>query len=208
MACEEQLLDARLLAPLHAVRRDAKVAFSAGLLAALRLALRAVAGLDELCVGMPVSLRNATAQETAIGYFVNLVVFRDRIADGSTSVAVLNQMQRSLTETLCHRAAPLPDLARQLRPTLLPSGNPWCDIVFAYHNLPGELPRFAGVEATLEPVTLPSQYPLKVEFIPVGDACRCRIEYACRLMSAEDACALHAAIRHQLVSLGEAARSS
>jgi hypothetical protein len=62
--------------------------------------------------------------------------------------------------------------------------------------------------AAVEPVTLSSQYPLKVEFIPVGTACRCRIEYARDVLASADARALHAAIRHQLAFLSGSVRNS
>jgi hypothetical protein len=208
MACEEQLLDEQLLAPVHAIRHTAKVALSACLLAALRLALHALTGIDEFCIGMPVSLRHTSAQESAVGYFVNFLVLRDRISPEQQGIAVLRHVQRSLSDALCHRTTPLSELARELRPRLLPSGNPWCDIAFAYQNLPWNAASFAGMQATLEPVTLSSQYPLKVEFIPAGTSCRCRIEYAPAVLALTDARDLHAVIRHQLTSLSGSARSS
>ena len=81
-------------------------------------------------------------------------------------------------------------------------------MVFAYHNLPWELPAFDGVEATVERVTLPSQYPLKVEFIDQGRACLCRVEYAQGVLSADDARALQSAIRYHLAALGESLRNN
>jgi acyl carrier protein len=207
MACEEQVLDAHLLAPVHAVRHRAQVGLSACMLASLRLALGSLAGIDELCIGMPVSLRNTIAQENAVGYFVNFVILRERLAAGLDGIHAARQVQQSLSEAMYYRAAPLSELARRLQPRLLPSGNPWCDIVFAYQNLPREPPRFCGVHATVETLTLAGQYPLKVEFIPDGAACRCRIEYARGVVAPVEVRDLHSAIRHQLAALG-AARNS
>jgi hypothetical protein len=207
LSCIEQTLDEPLLAEVHATRRSVQVEFSACLLAALRLALRALTGVDELCIGMPVSLRDASAQEEAVGYFVNLVVLRERVAAGTDNIAVLQQVQRNLAETLCHRAAPLPELARVLRPRQTPFGNPWCDILFAYQNLRWDVPGFVGLQAGVEALTLAGQYPLKVEFIPEGATCRCRIEYAHELIPGRQVHALHAAIRAQLAGF-VATRSS
>jgi acyl carrier protein len=207
-ACEEQMLGEELLAPVHAVRRAASVELSACLLAAVRLALRALTGIDESCIGMPVSLRHTSAQERAVGYYVNFLVLRDRLPPDVPGSAVLRHVQRNLSDALCHRTTPFPELARHLRPALLPSGNPWCDIAFAYQNLAWKAAPFAGMAAAVEPVTLASQYPLKVEFIPAGTACRCRIEYARDVLAPADARNLHAAIRHQLAFLSGSVRNS
>jgi NRPS condensation-like uncharacterized protein/acyl carrier protein len=208
MACAEQVIDERLLVAVHAARRAAQVELSAFLLAALRRAVHALTGIDELCIGMPVSLRNTSAQEEGMGYFVNLLVLRERIIVGADSVIMLQQVQRNLSEALRHRGAALPELAQQLRPRLLPSGNPWCDVLFAYQNLPWDLLPFTGLQATLEPLTLASQYPLKVEFIPMGSTCLCRIEYARHVLTRDEAHDLQSAIRDQLASLSAPTRSN
>ncbi len=208
MACTELVLDQQLLVAVHAARRAAQVEFSAFLMAALRLAVHALAGIDELCIGMPVSLRNTSAQEEGIGYFVNLLVLRERLIAGTDNCAMLQQVQRNLSEALRHRDASLPELAQQLRPRLLPSGNPWCDMLFAYQNLPWDLLPFTGLQAALEPLTLASQYPLKVEFIPLGATCVCRIEYAHGVLTHDEAHVLQSAIRDQLASLSAPVRSN
>jgi non-ribosomal peptide synthetase component F len=192
----------------HALRRTAQVEFAACLLAVLRLAVHALTSIDELCVGMPVNLRNSSAQEAGVGYFVNLLVLRERITPGMDKVALLRQVQRNLSEALCHRSAALPELARQLQPRLLPSGNPWCDVLFAYQNLPWDLPRFTGLDAAVERLTLDGQYPLKVEFIPAGATCLCRIEYAREVLTPAAVGALHSAIHDQLASLSAPLRSN
>lgn len=208
MACDEKALDEALLAAVHAARFAARVELSAFLLTALRLAVLDLTGIEELCIGMPVSLRTSSAQEEAIGCFVNLLVLRQRVAAGMEHAALLQQGQATLSQALAHRAVPLVSLTEQLRPRLLPSGNPWCDLVFAYQNLPWQPPAFSGMQATLEPVTLSSQYPLKVEFIPSQAGCRCRIEYARGVLLPAEVDELYAALRHQLACLSDAVSSS
>jgi hypothetical protein len=124
--------------------------------------------------------------------------------------AVLQQVQENLGELLSRRAVPFADLARHLKPTLLPSGNSWCDVLYAFQNLPQERPAFTALAIELEPLTLPrGQHPLKVEFVRGDTAYLCRIEYACEVLAQEEARALLAAIRNQVAELAAAvARNS
>ncbi len=208
MACEEQAIDAQLLMQVHVARKAAGVELSAFLFTALRLALRALTGLDDLCIGMPVNLRNASAQETSVGCFINLLVLRERIGSGKDGLALLRQVQHGLSEALCRRTMSLPELAQCLQPKRLPSGNAWCDALFVFQNVPDEPVAFTSLELAVETLTLPAQYPLKVEFLPRGEACCCRIEYARAVLSPAGARDLQAAIRHQLAFLSAPARSS
>src|SRR5690606_28193466 len=92
--------------------------------------------------------------------------------------------RRSLAAALRYRTVPFPELVRHLQPANLPSGNPWCDILFAYQNLPPVRPSFAGLRTRLEALTLPyGQHPLKLEFLCDGTAYHCRVEYACEVLT-------------------------
>jgi acyl carrier protein len=206
MACQTQALDTDLQERVRTAARAGGVMQSAFFLAALRLALRALAGIDELCIGMPASVRTSSAQEEGVGYFVNLLVMRQRIATGMDARAVLHAVQHNCSELLRRRHVAFPELVRVLEPALLPSGNPWCDVLFAFQNLPAAVPAFGGMHTDLE-ILAPGrgQHPLKVELLHADAACICRIEYARELLAAEQVRALHAEFQYQLAAL---ARSS
>lgn len=179
-------------------------------LTALRHALAEQGGADELCIGVPVNLRATTAQEDAVGYFVNLVVTRATLRPGDDPVAAAYAIQHGLDEVLGRRHVPFAELARRLQPALLPSGNAWCDVLFAFQNLP--LPRceFTGLQTRIEAPLLPhGQHALKLEILPMGTAWLCRIDYAQDCLTALEAEALLAAMQRQLARLlASAARSN
>lgn len=205
MAYEIQAMPASGLTLVQDAAHASGVQLSALLLAALRLAVRTLSGIEELCIGMPMSVRDTSAQEEGVGYFVNLLVLRERIDAGMDERSVLRKVQRSLSETLSHRATPFPALVQQLRPDPLPSGNPWCDILYAFQNLPYCRPVFAGLDADVEALSVPfAQHPLKVEFTYAGTEWICRIEYACEVMTCAQVQALYSAIRHHATALAAA----
>ncbi|HEY0961341.1 MAG TPA: condensation domain-containing protein [Pseudomonadales bacterium] len=189
-------------------------------LAALRLALFELTGLCELCIGMPVNMRDGSAQDAAVGYFVNLLVLRDPVAipepphGGKGGVAggldTVRRIQRSLDEALRHRHVPFDELVCQLRPEPLPGGNAWCDILFAFQNLPQSQPDFGSASARIEALAMPrGQHPLKVEVLRNAGTYVWHIEYARECLDAADARALLDAMEHQLATLlAGAARSS
>jgi acyl carrier protein len=210
MAREEQPLDAANLSLMQQATRVTATQQSAFFLTALRLALHALCGIDELCIGMPTNVRNRSSQEKGVGYFVNLLVTRGRIAPGADGLVFLRQVQQELTELLCHSSVPFPRLTRYLQPALLPSGNAWCDVLFAFQNLPQQELVLAGMHAEPEALTLPrGQHPLKVEIVRAGAGCTCRIEYAREVFAAAFVRELLAAVVHQVAALAMlAARSN
>lgn len=210
MALEQCVLPGALQASAQQVARAQRLRPAALFLTALRLAVLDLSGLAEPCIGMPANVRDGSAQEAAVGYFVNLLVLRERIDRRRDPVDTARQVQHALDEALCRRTVPFAELARVLKPAPLPSGNPWCDILFAFQNLPPALPDFGDVEARIERLTLPhGQHPLKVEVLGGAEGYTCRVEYARECLGQSDARALLDAFRCQIAALvAGAARSS
>ena len=178
MACVEEPLPRPINLAVQQLTRSRQLRPAALFLAALRLALLEVAGIGELCIGMPVNVRDGSAQDAAVGYFVNLVVLREpvgatneRAEDGRWSghqhgIATVRRIQHALDDALRHRTVPFADLAQALRPALLPSGNAWCDVLYAFQNLPRVQPEFGDVDVRIEALAMPrGQHPLKVEVL-------------------------------------------
>lgn len=200
---ECQLPEHSLALVLDAVQHT-QVDLSAFLLTALRLTLRSLTGIDELCIGLPVNVRTTSAQERSIGYFVNLLVTRDCLAPEMAELDALRKVQSGLRDVLSHRETPLPLLARALNPALLPSGNPWCDILFAFQNLPQAKPDFAGLDVDVEALTMPyGQHPLKVEIVRSVGGWSCRIEYARELLTRVEIQKLLALFQEQIIQLAQ-----
>jgi aryl carrier-like protein len=211
MSLEACALPRGMLDDLQCVSRSQGLRPAVLFLTALRLAVLDVGGVDELCIGMPVNVRDGSAQDEAVGYFVNLLVLRGRIGGLHCGLDAVREIQLALDNALRHRAVPFTELARTLKPLPLPSGNAWCDLLFAFQNLPWAEPDFGDLSARVEALTLPrGQHPLKVEVLWATNSCTCRIEYARECLGQADARALLEALRHQLARLVApgAARSS
>src|SRR5690606_13977780 len=98
LALEEELIGADIALPLRSATCALQIETSVFVLTALRRALHVLSGLDELGIGTPVSVRNRSAQDESIGYFVNLLLTRDRIeTDG---LGALHTVRRSLAAAL------------------------------------------------------------------------------------------------------------
>lgn len=210
MAVEADALPSYVHREVHNLARSRQLRPAALFLAALRLAVLELGGIRELCIGMPVNLRDGSAQDAAVGYFVNLLVLRERVDGADEGIAQVLAVQRALDEALRRRTAPFAELVRQLKPVPLPSGNAWCDVLFAYQNLPHVEPDFGDVQARFEPLTMPrGQHPLKVEVLCGSNGHALRVEYARECLAPGDVRTLVAAFRNQLASLlTGAARSS
>ncbi len=202
MSCEQETLSMQDIGRVQAMLHDTDARMSALLLTAVRLAIRSLTGVDELCIGMPANVRTTSAQESSIGYFVNLLVTRDRVDPGMGGLEALRKVQRSLGDALSHRMVSFPVLARLLKPAPLPSGNPWCDVLFAFQNVPFTQPAFAGLKCELEALTMPyGQHPLKVEFLCTPGEWICRMEYAGEVLTQTDIRKLLCGIRYQIAAL-------
>jgi hypothetical protein len=153
------------------------------LLTAFRLALASVSGCREACIALPVAGRNSPAQENSVGYYTNLLAVRASVDPEATPLRNLRCLHHELLVLLDNSTVPFPLLVRELQPALLPSGNVWCDILFAFQNLPQPPVRFAGLEHAVEQVVPRwGQYPLKVEIFRQNERWQCRLDYAHALL--------------------------
>lgn len=196
------VLDGGLAARIRTTVRRLRMPPSVLFLTALRRVLAQYAGLREACIAVPVNVRDSSAQENAVGYFVNLLVTRASIAADMPARTTLECVQRSLADALSHRNASFAELARELRPVPLPSGNAWCDVLFAFQNLPRALPQFVGLQLQVEALPLPyGQHPLKLEVLCPSGGYACCLEYARDYLAPAEAEVLLAAFQAQLEAL-------
>jgi NRPS condensation-like uncharacterized protein/acyl carrier protein len=168
-----------LVAALESAARRAGVTSAALLLLATRLALHDLTGLRELCIAMPANLRSSSAQECGVGYFVNLLVLHECVDPQEDLNAALQRTQLKLRAALDNKELSYATLVRELRPNLLPSGNAWCDVLFAFHNLPEATASFNGLDARIETVSSHwGQHPLKFDIVRSRGGWHCRVECA------------------------------
>jgi amino acid adenylation domain-containing protein len=94
------------------------------LLTAFQALLARHTGQDDLVVGTPAAGRGSGELAEVVGYFVNAVVLRARLAGDPPFAAVLEQNRRTLAAGLAHQHLPLSLLAERLQPEREPGRPP------------------------------------------------------------------------------------
>jgi len=82
------------------------------LFSAFQLLLHRFGGQNDFVIGCPVTLRSSRRFRDSIGYFVNLLPFRARVAPGSSFDAVLRRTGAKLWSGLAHREFPFAQIPR------------------------------------------------------------------------------------------------
>jgi amino acid adenylation domain-containing protein len=101
------------------------------LLTGFFLTLARYAGQDDLLIGTPTTGRNSPAWEQVVGYFVNLIPLRLRLAGNPTIGAVLAQVRQVVLAGLEHKDYPLHLLVERAQPVRDPARTPLFDTIFS-----------------------------------------------------------------------------
>ncbi|WP_433544714.1 amino acid adenylation domain-containing protein [Streptomyces sp. CA-294286] len=86
------------------------------LLSAYAVLLHRHTGQGDLTVGLPVSLRDRTADQGVIGHLVNTVVLRHRVAPGDTVRELLARTRTEVLTAMRHKDAAFEDVVKALGP--------------------------------------------------------------------------------------------
>ena len=86
---------------------------------------------DDVLVGAPMAGRSRKAFSPLVGYFVNPVVLRGRLADNPTFVGYLQQTRRTVADALEHQDVPFPLLVERLKPTRDAGRSPFFQAMFS-----------------------------------------------------------------------------
>ncbi|HEX4954550.1 MAG TPA: amino acid adenylation domain-containing protein [Thermoanaerobaculia bacterium] len=86
------------------------------LLAAMAAFLSRVTGQRDLVIGTPLAGRTRSEIEGLIGFFINSLPLRVRVAPGASFVEVLDQVRSRLPQALAHQDLPFERLVEELRP--------------------------------------------------------------------------------------------
>ncbi|WP_133651190.1 non-ribosomal peptide synthetase [Paraburkholderia flava] len=110
------------------------------LLASFQLFLHRVTGQTDLLVGTDVAGRDRTELEALIGFFVNVLPVRSRIADDRANVASFNAWldaaKQSTWDALEHRALPFDRIVDALAVARRRDANPLLQLLFVLRDLP------------------------------------------------------------------------
>ncbi|MER7516474.1 amino acid adenylation domain-containing protein [Streptomyces sp. NPDC126499] len=105
-------------------------------LAAFALLMGRWAGADDLLVGTPVTTRDRPELADLLGYFVNLLPLRVRLAPGATFRALLADVQDGAFDAFGHLDVPFDQLVDLLGTTRTPQHPPLVQVVFGAHTEP------------------------------------------------------------------------
>ncbi|WP_051872340.1 non-ribosomal peptide synthetase [Streptomyces sclerotialus] len=100
------------------------------LMSAYCVFLHAYTRQEDICIGTPVSLRDTDETRHAIGYYVNMVPTRHRLADGMTGSELFRQVAREVTGALAHRDAPFDKVVERADPQRSQSYSPLFQTTF------------------------------------------------------------------------------
>ncbi|MEU5093677.1 condensation domain-containing protein [Streptomyces sp. NPDC020996] len=172
------------------------------LLTAFHAALGRIAGVDDVTVGLPATLRTAPELADVVGYLVNTVVVRARPRAGVSFGELLDEVRGGLLGALDHQAAPFAWVVDDLTPVRAAGVNPLFQAAFDMDVPAGEelfrLPGLAVEQLGLaEAPTAKFDLNLHADVLPDGRFAA-RLEYAAAVVDETTAAAWAACWRSVL----------
>jgi amino acid adenylation domain-containing protein len=114
------------------------------LLAALQALLGRLSGQEDVVVGSPVANRTRSEVEGLIGFFVNTLALRGRLAPGTFS-GLLAQVRRAALDAYAHQDLPFEKLVEDLQIPRSLSYNPLFQVIFAHQAASAAAVRLPGL---------------------------------------------------------------
>ncbi|WP_322044771.1 non-ribosomal peptide synthetase [Paraburkholderia sp. J67] len=147
------LLDAAIGARVRTLARAHGMTPFAVLLASFQLFLHRYTGADDLVIGTDVDGRERSELEALIGFFVNVVPLRSRLAAegkrAASFAAWLDVAKQAAWEALDHRALPFDRIVDALALKRRRDANPLVQTLFVLRDLPRESTRVPGLAIEL-----------------------------------------------------------
>jgi amino acid adenylation domain-containing protein len=116
------------------------------LLAAFKILLARYAGQEDVIVGTPIAGRTRTEVEGLVGFFVNMLPLRGRVAPAQEFRAFLAEVRASTLEAYAHQEMPFEKLVEELSPVRDTSRTPVFQAVFVLQNVRPQRLEVAGLE--------------------------------------------------------------
>lgn len=136
------------------------------LLAAFAHLVHRVTGAAEVVVGTPAADRRHIAFHDLVGFFIDVVPLRVRLAPGASFAAQVRAVADELLEVLSHPAAPLERIVDALGVPRDPTRSPLVQVLFNVYNFPEPRLHLPGTVAQREEPGLPgSAFDLTVYLV-------------------------------------------
>jgi amino acid adenylation domain-containing protein/non-ribosomal peptide synthase protein (TIGR01720 family) len=127
-------IDAAVLAGLRRLARDRKTTVANVVLAVLKLVLFQVTKQEDLCVGVSIANRQHPDLENLIGFFVNILPVRTRLAAAMEFDELLAEVTAGATEAFEHQEYPFDLLVQKVNPARASNRQPLLNVIYGYQN--------------------------------------------------------------------------
>jgi amino acid adenylation domain-containing protein len=140
-------LDADLITKLQTVNATERATVFMAMAAALYIFLHCYTGQRDLAIGAPIAGRSRPEVENLIGFFVNQLVLRNRLAGSMSFRELLRQVRSTTLDAFAHQDLPFECLVRELDPERDETRNPLFQVSLAVQNAPMTDLSLANLEA-------------------------------------------------------------
>ena len=155
-------------------------------LAAFEVLLARLSGQDDFAVGTPIAGRTHPELEHLIGFFLNNLVLRARMAAETSFVDLLRGVRDTCLDAYANQDVPFERIVEDLQPARDLSRSPLFQVMFVLRNEPMPVLEFPGMR--LRPINLDpgaSKFDLTMILTPHEGGVRIELEYATDLFDPE-----------------------
>ena len=131
---------------LKEIARSERATLFMTLLTAFQLLLACLSGDDDIVVGSPTAGRNRPETENLIGYFVNTVVLRTKVAGDPSFREVLRHVRDTALKAFAHQDMPFEKLVDEFGSQRSLEYNPLFQVWFVLQNVPGARQQWHGLK--------------------------------------------------------------
>ncbi len=164
------VLSPALTRALHELGRSRGSTLFMTLLAAFQALLRRTTGQDDIAAGTPIAGRNRTEIEPLIGFFINMLVLRTRLAGDPRFADLLEAVRQTALGAYAHQDLPFEKLVEELRPARSLQHTPLFQVSFQVLNMPTAVLDLPGL--TLHPFAFAvrsTKFDLSLQWTDQGD---------------------------------------
>ncbi|HUM03006.1 MAG TPA: condensation domain-containing protein, partial [Thermoanaerobaculia bacterium] len=140
----------------------------------------------DLVVGTPVANRNRTEIEGLVGFFVNMLPLRCRLAGDPTFRGLMREVRSVVLEASTHQDLPFDELVREIQPVRAGNHSPIFQVLFILQNTPDPTARAGGL--VFEPFEVDpgtAKFDLTVNLAETASEMEGWVEYATDLFDAD-----------------------
>ena len=151
-----------------------------GLLTVFAILLHKYTQQDDIVIGTPVANRTRFEVENLIGFFVNTLPIRLRIASAKSFLGLLDRVSGVTLGAYDHQDLPFERIVEELRPTRSLSHSPLFQVMFAFQTdrtSPDPVTQALSQESVAVADIRMSKFDLSLHAAPAGDGFLCGFEY-------------------------------